>query len=564
MIRMEQTFTASPGDAISVTLPVFGGHATLPATLVDVSDNILRAQFDPLTLDQEEALAIVLYSRADTWLGWGEASEPDKPLTSLRRIFRLAFRGLAAVPPQHQRTPATRPPAGKLATSIVPTSPSGDSLRHASTRRPAVTRRHPKPSAQIAFAQAAPIAATTPIQSDTRSHPAPASRRSQPSPLSLLQSRNRSPAHHPHRLPRATIAQGPSSRRHRRLLVRNPRRYPSGPLFRLLGGIPAGNAIVISERASAASRLRYDVGRNSTRHRHAYQPLRPILQAPHPRRRFARRRPRRSNRPHSAVQSPQGATVRISSESLPLARSPHRNPAGLDPERLPPSPTSSSSPSPATPSPADRPLRHRHRSARRTALAEEIELYLTLMGHFGAQTGYPVLGVSVTNAEGMAPTAARRLSRPRHRRRSTRLTRLNPSLPVSIDGSGLHIQDTQGFFAPTPARLVEGPQPRPRPARASSRPPAASPDALIEAIEWPAAPTAPSFVILLRDKDAVPGLLSAFLKSSQSSGHLAIRQRLRRLALHLLPHRRRYSTTSAHPPSGGIQPQHVLRGTTRG
>ncbi len=28
---------------------------------------------------------------------------------------------------------------------------------------------------------------------------------------------------------------------------------------------------------------------------------------------------------------------------------------------------------------------------------DEIELFLTLMGHFGAQTGYPVLNVTVTN-----------------------------------------------------------------------------------------------------------------------------------------------------------------------
>src|SRR3981081_820473 len=32
---------------------------------------------------------------------------------------------------------------------------------------------------------------------------------------------------------------------------------------------------------------------------------------------------------------------------------------------------------------------------------EEIETYLTFMGHFGGQTGYPVLNVTVTNADGM-------------------------------------------------------------------------------------------------------------------------------------------------------------------
>ena len=57
--------------------------------------NILRAQFDPLTMQEEEALTMVLYSRADTWLGWGEAREVDRPLMSLGRIFPLSMHGLA-------------------------------------------------------------------------------------------------------------------------------------------------------------------------------------------------------------------------------------------------------------------------------------------------------------------------------------------------------------------------------------------------------------------------------------------------------------------------------------
>jgi cellulose synthase (UDP-forming) len=114
MLRMERNFIATPGDAIKVTLPVLDGNATLPATLVGVSDNTLRAQFDPLTLQEEEALTMVLYSRADTWLGWGEAREVNKPLTSLARVFKLAFRGL------RQTLRDETKPKAKLATSILP------------------------------------------------------------------------------------------------------------------------------------------------------------------------------------------------------------------------------------------------------------------------------------------------------------------------------------------------------------------------------------------------------------------------------------------------------------
>ena len=97
MIRMERDFIANPGDAIKLTLPVLDGNATLPATLIGISGSTLRAQFDPLTLQEEEALTMVLYSRADTWLGWGETREADKPLTSLFRIIKLAFFGLTRV-----------------------------------------------------------------------------------------------------------------------------------------------------------------------------------------------------------------------------------------------------------------------------------------------------------------------------------------------------------------------------------------------------------------------------------------------------------------------------------
>ena len=95
MVRIERAFTAKLGDVVKLTLPVLDGSATLPATLVGIEGNTLRAQFEPLTLSEEEALTMVLYSRADTWLGWGETREADKPLTSLRRIVQLAGHGFA-------------------------------------------------------------------------------------------------------------------------------------------------------------------------------------------------------------------------------------------------------------------------------------------------------------------------------------------------------------------------------------------------------------------------------------------------------------------------------------
>ncbi len=95
MIRAERLVEANPGDPVSLTFPVLDGEATLPATLIGVEGNVLRAHFDELTLQEEEALTMVLYSRADTWLGWNDTLEDDHPLLSFWRILQLAAHGFA-------------------------------------------------------------------------------------------------------------------------------------------------------------------------------------------------------------------------------------------------------------------------------------------------------------------------------------------------------------------------------------------------------------------------------------------------------------------------------------
>ncbi len=121
MMKVEREVMARVGESIELVFPVLDGDATLPATVVQAEGNVLRAQFDPLNLQEEEALTMVLYSRADTWLGWGESREQDRPLRSLGRIFELSMRGLtmttkALLFPQRR----SAPPKGRLVTSVVP------------------------------------------------------------------------------------------------------------------------------------------------------------------------------------------------------------------------------------------------------------------------------------------------------------------------------------------------------------------------------------------------------------------------------------------------------------
>ncbi len=49
-----------------------------------------------LSIQEQEVLTIALFSRADSWLGWGESRESDNVLRSLGRIFQISMRGMWA------------------------------------------------------------------------------------------------------------------------------------------------------------------------------------------------------------------------------------------------------------------------------------------------------------------------------------------------------------------------------------------------------------------------------------------------------------------------------------
>ena len=45
--------------------------------VVSSEGSVLRVRFEELTIAEQEVLTMVLYSRADSWLGWGESRESD-------------------------------------------------------------------------------------------------------------------------------------------------------------------------------------------------------------------------------------------------------------------------------------------------------------------------------------------------------------------------------------------------------------------------------------------------------------------------------------------------------
>jgi cellulose synthase (UDP-forming) len=90
-ISLEQAAMLEQGALIDIIYT--GGDAVvLPAKVISNDNTSLRFQYRQLTLEQEESLTLVLYSRADSWLT--EDHPRDRPLKSLAAIIRLSLRGI--------------------------------------------------------------------------------------------------------------------------------------------------------------------------------------------------------------------------------------------------------------------------------------------------------------------------------------------------------------------------------------------------------------------------------------------------------------------------------------
>jgi cellulose synthase (UDP-forming) len=115
---MSQGMQAKIGEPIKFVFPVLDGSATLPATIIAIDGSDVRAQFHSLSLQEDEALTMILYSRADAWLDLNTNREKDHPMRSVGRILRLSLRGLSqAVVGSRGKEGASK---SSLATSVVP------------------------------------------------------------------------------------------------------------------------------------------------------------------------------------------------------------------------------------------------------------------------------------------------------------------------------------------------------------------------------------------------------------------------------------------------------------
>jgi len=93
-IRFPEPVECTPKTQLRIAFPLPSLATDLPASVVSSEGSILRLRFVDLTIAEQEVLTMVLYSRADSWLGWGESRESDNVLGSMGRIFQISMRGL--------------------------------------------------------------------------------------------------------------------------------------------------------------------------------------------------------------------------------------------------------------------------------------------------------------------------------------------------------------------------------------------------------------------------------------------------------------------------------------
>ncbi|KAA6465135.1 UDP-forming cellulose synthase catalytic subunit [Acidobacteria bacterium AB60] len=95
-IRFIDPVEIPPKTEVMLAFPMPSGTSELRASVVSSEGPVLRVKFENLTIGEQEVLTTVLYSRADSWLGWGESRESDNVLRSMARIFTISMHGLVS------------------------------------------------------------------------------------------------------------------------------------------------------------------------------------------------------------------------------------------------------------------------------------------------------------------------------------------------------------------------------------------------------------------------------------------------------------------------------------
>ncbi len=140
-LTLEEPCALAHGTALQVIYPLRNREAGFSATVVSTNGATLRLAYERMSIEQEELMTLVLYSRADTWLARGEHREVDRPLRSLAHLVFLSVKGLGyalgTLIPRKKALPPTGAVRAGSAAAIVAVLLAGASVRLQAQSRPA-------------------------------------------------------------------------------------------------------------------------------------------------------------------------------------------------------------------------------------------------------------------------------------------------------------------------------------------------------------------------------------------------------------------------------------------
>jgi cellulose synthase (UDP-forming) len=138
------------------------------------------------------------------------------------------------------------------------------------------------------------------------------------------------------------------------------------------------------------------------------------------------------------------------------------------------------------------------------------------MGHFGAETGMPVLRLTVSNADALHSGSMQDFLVLGTVNDQPALGKLNSYLPVTLDAGGVNVKDTQGFFSAQEHAWWKV-RPSEHITSGDLQTAGSLPDTLIEGIESPYSSGHSIVVIAVKDTTTVSQFLTAFLRVRDSS-----------------------------------------------
>jgi cellulose synthase (UDP-forming) len=93
-LRLEKPCSLTVGSTVEAIYPLRHRQVGFQAKVVSGKGVDLRVKYEGFTGDQEEAMTLILYGRADTWLGQSDKREVDRPFHSFLRLVALSVKGV--------------------------------------------------------------------------------------------------------------------------------------------------------------------------------------------------------------------------------------------------------------------------------------------------------------------------------------------------------------------------------------------------------------------------------------------------------------------------------------